>query len=129
LRYLSRNGHTITLFTTWTGEEERGLLEEFRAQGVTVVAAPLSRVRSTWNSSFQLFKSGPLQAAYCWHPVLAREFVQRVRIGTFDVVHIEHLRGARYGLYLKHASAAPPIVWDSVDCISGLFEHASSQSS
>jgi glycosyltransferase involved in cell wall biosynthesis len=55
----------------------------------------------------------------------------------FDVVHIEHLRGAKYGLDLKNRAltkavhgkkARPPIVWDSVDCISMLFKQASGQS-
>ncbi len=38
-------------------------------------------------------------------------------------VHVEHLRGARYGLRLlpELADSAVPVVWDSVDSISYLF--------
>ena len=42
-----------------------------------------------------------------------------------DVVHIEHLRGARYGLDPRRGSwRRSPVVWDSVDCISDLFEQS-----
>jgi glycosyltransferase involved in cell wall biosynthesis len=43
----------------------------------------------------------------------------------YDVVHVEHLRGSRYGQYIKSRSFSVPVVWDSVDCISYLFEQAS----
>lgn len=53
---------------------------------------------------------------------------------AFEAVHFEHLRGAPFGLALQRWLAAParrdiipkrpPIVWDSVDCISLLFEKA-----
>jgi glycosyltransferase involved in cell wall biosynthesis len=45
-----------------------------------------------------------------------------VKTHPFDVIHVEHLRGAHYGLALTGRGI--PIVWDSVDCISHLFEQA-----
>jgi glycosyltransferase involved in cell wall biosynthesis len=47
---------------------------------------------------------------------------------AYDVVHVEHLRGSRYGVFLKSNFPALPIVWDSVDCISHLFQQAANQS-
>jgi glycosyltransferase involved in cell wall biosynthesis len=57
------------------------------------------------------------------------------------VIHIEHLRGACFGLALKSQTPALragasvsnlksqiPVVWDSVDCITYLFEQAARQS-
>jgi glycosyltransferase involved in cell wall biosynthesis len=48
------------------------------------------------------------------------------------VIHVEHLRGARYGLDLKRPTQAagltPPVVWDSVDCISLLFRRTATSS-
>jgi glycosyltransferase involved in cell wall biosynthesis len=44
------------------------------------------------------------------------------------VVHVEHLRGARYALHLKSQPRPFPVVWDSVDCISYLFEQAAAYS-
>jgi glycosyltransferase involved in cell wall biosynthesis len=80
----------------------------------------------------------PLQASFCWQPELARQLgllTGKVH-DHFDIVHVEHLRGARYGLYLKSLSERkasspkdnPPIVWDSVDCISSLFRQAAEKS-
>jgi hypothetical protein len=54
------------------------------------------------------------------------------RISDFEIVHVEHLRGARYGFHVKSAIRNPksaiPVVWDSVDCISYLFEQAARNS-
>jgi glycosyltransferase involved in cell wall biosynthesis len=74
----------------------------------------------------------PLQAVYSWQPALARALVAAIQHEKFDVVHVEHLRGVRYGLHLKAWSAAQPLrlplVWDSVDCISHLFAQAAARS-
>ena len=43
-------------------------------------------------------------------------------------MHVEHLRGSRYGVTLKSRFPDLPVVWDSVDCISHLFQQAASQS-
>jgi glycosyltransferase involved in cell wall biosynthesis len=64
----------------------------------------------------------PLQAWYSWSEVLAA-VVRRLSAGA-DVVHVEHLRGARYGLAHAAGTLAAPVVWDSVDCITHLFEQA-----
>ncbi len=67
---------------------------------------------------------------YSWQPSLARQLAEifEKKTSDFDIVHVEHLRGSQYGVFLKHRFPAVPIVWDSVDCISYLFEQAVSQS-
>ena len=53
---------------------------------------------------------------------------------SFDAVHVEHLRGSRYAVSVrrrldKKPAAAPlPMIWDSVDSISFLFEQAAQSS-
>ena len=47
-----------------------------------------------------------------------RRIRQTLQQETFDVVHIEHLRGSTFA----RAVDGVPTVWDSVDCISLLFE-------
>jgi glycosyltransferase involved in cell wall biosynthesis len=49
-------------------------------------------------------------------------------LGGFDIVHVEHLRGARYGLRIRQRHSEIPVVWDSVDCISLLFQQAAGHS-
>jgi glycosyltransferase involved in cell wall biosynthesis len=88
--------------------------------------------RSLCNSVMALPRAMPAQALYSWQPAL-RDAVGRV-LDTYpvDLVHVEHLRGAYYGLQIRQLAAARriqlPIVWDSVDCITHLFRQAAQQS-
>jgi glycosyltransferase involved in cell wall biosynthesis len=59
---------------------------------------------------------------------MALQIAQRVSRKEFDIIHLEHLRGSRYGVFLKSRFPKIPIVWDSVDCISHLFQQAAGQS-
>lgn len=135
IRALSQRGHAITLFTLYTNEQEKADLAQLGQELKHVVALPLSRWRSLWNSLGQLPGAEPLQSAYCWQPALAQQLTDLVAYAqngrfSFDIIHVEHLRGVRYGLALRQAlGTAVPLVWDSVDCISHLFRQASQQSS
>lgn len=134
IRSLSQRGHPITLFTLYTSETERQELETLQDELQHIIALPLSRWRSLWNSVQQLPQPEPLQSAYCWQPALAQQLIDLVRETQngrfpFDIIHVEHLRGVRYALALQTALGDDlPIVWDSVDCISHLFRQAAKQS-
>jgi glycosyltransferase involved in cell wall biosynthesis len=126
---LVRRGHNITLATLWQSEGERSQLQSFADQGVKVLASRLTRTRSAANLLAAFFTNRPLQARYCWAPALAEQ-LQKTLAPTspaFDIVHVEHLRAVEYGLFvqqqLRHERRIP-VLWDSVDCISMLFEEA-----
>jgi glycosyltransferase involved in cell wall biosynthesis len=122
---MSKRGHQITLATLWSGGGERAQLSQFESEGIHVLAAPLRRGRAWWNSARTLVRPTPLQAMYCWQPRLFEQLEAMLRKEKFDLIHIEHLRGARYGTHLE---SGIPAVWDSVDCISYLFEQAAERS-
>ncbi len=136
LRSLVRRGHRITLATVWTSNDERADLDRLAGEGIHVQACHLPAWRSVWNCLRAAPSTTPLQAAYCWQPALARQLRLILHQSHVDIVHVEHLRGARYALgatQLFDAAAPglptarslrPAIVWDSVDCISDLFEQA-----
>lgn len=132
LRALAKRGHTITLATLWTTPEECTDLDALRAMGIDIVDFRLPTVRSLINAGLTLPTAMPLQANYCWHPQFAKQLLELVQIIHPDVIHVEHLRGARYAAYLQEKLAnvadAPPVVWDSVDCITHLFRQAATQS-
>lgn len=136
IRYLSARGHEVTVLTLYTNASERVDAAELQSYCHRVIALPLSKWRSLWNCLTALPSSSSLQSAYCWQPALAQQLGYLVNPGNdgfaFDVIHVEHLRGARYGLLFKqqfaHHSERPALVWDSVDCISLLFRRAASQS-
>lgn len=129
IRGLSARGHQVTVFTLCVDErdwEDAKLLGQHCHQ---VQAVALSKWRSLANCLAALPSSKPLQALYCWQPELA----QRLAHASLqaDVVHVEHLRGAHYGLHLKSSATGArrvPVVWDSVDCITALFRQAAGRS-
>ncbi|MCS7261538.1 MAG: glycosyltransferase [Anaerolineae bacterium] len=155
IRALAARGHHLTLATLWSSAEERAALGALQAWGVRVLAEPLPRLRSLLNCLHALPSDVPLQAVYCWSPVLRARIEQELAplshsVGRgaggegaappspsagrgaggegpqvpVDLVHVEHLRGVRYGLGLD----GTPVVWDSVDCISYLFTQSARDS-
>lgn len=129
IRTLIEAGHEVTVATLWTAEEEiREFLEivEGRCQ---VLCEKITNYRSVANCLWGLTSRVPLQASYSWKSTLAARLAEILATRDYDVVHVEHLRGARYALYLQNLLAEQgkshiPVVWDSVDCISGLFEQS-----
>lgn len=133
IRHLSIRGHEVTLLTQYSNAAEQADAAAMQLHCRRVIALPLPRWRSLWNCLVTLPGDAPLQSAYCWQPALAQQLselvAQRNGQAPFDVIHVEHLRGARYGLYVRQKWAnSPPVVWDSVDCISLLFRRAAAHS-
>lgn len=121
---LMKRGHTVRVMTLWSNDSERKELERLGNLASGVSGRPLVGLRPYWNTFRALPTREPLQAAYSWQPDLAKEI--RRHVAEFDIVHVEHLRGARYGLSLKNGREnRTPIVWDSVDSIGELFQQAS----
>jgi glycosyltransferase involved in cell wall biosynthesis len=100
-------------------------VENLRSRVSRVVYEEQPLWRSLWNSLMVVPSRRPLQTMYSWNSRLAGELVGQLSAGTFDLVHVEHLRGSRYGQHVKSKLPRVPVVWDSVDCISYLFEQAS----
>jgi len=132
IRHLSQLGHQVTVLTLTSNPDEQvdaAALEEYSDK---VIDRPITRWRSIWNCLVTLPTNEPLQSAFSWQPHLAGDLTQLTHSDNgnapFDIVHVEHLRGVRYGLHLKQAIQSGahhiPIVWDSVDCISELFRKA-----
>ncbi len=128
LKALLRRGHTLTLATLWETEDERAALSALQGQGVRVLAERLSKVQALMNMALAFAQGNPLQGGYSWHPTLAGRIERLLRAEDFAAVHIEHLRGSGYARLAQRVLAergqADHLVWDSVDCISLLFEQA-----
>jgi sugar transferase (PEP-CTERM/EpsH1 system associated) len=136
IRHLSKLGLQITLVTLWSDEVEKESIRSLEPYVQNVISQRLPRWRSLWNCLAALPSSRPLQSVYCWEPALARKVGELLRPAqgkvAFDLIHIEHLRGAPYGLYIKSmladSTVSIPLVWDSVDSISLLFRQARKRS-
>jgi len=120
IKYLSRRGHLVTVLSLQSTEQEQRDAEELRSCCHRVETVKLTRQQSFLNCFKALPTMTPLQVAYC-HSLAMQRLIGRVlREEQFDIVHVEHLRGAHFGA----AVAGVPKVYDSVDCISLLFERA-----
>ena len=132
LNSMLRRGHQVTLATLWESDAEHGDLDALRADGLRLLAFPLTRGRVWRNLLDAGVRTLPLQARYSWQPTLAAALAHELAGGAVDVVHVEHLRGSEYGLAaldLRPRCDRPyPVIWDSVDCISHLFAQAARQS-
>jgi glycosyltransferase involved in cell wall biosynthesis len=130
-RFLARMGHQVKIATLWTDEHEMADKRSLESYSLTVDALGQPKWRSALNCLIAVPSRTPLQAVYSWNPGLARRLSELAQCNggdCFDVIHVEHLRGARYGEYIKSRFPDIPVVWDSVDCISYLFEQASGKS-
>ncbi len=130
LKFLLRRGHNILLATVYENETERQSLEYLASCGVRVVAEPHSKPEIMVNLARALLTGKPLQARYSWNRRLWQQVkhILTLEVGSWDIIHIEHLRGAQYGISIQaecpHINSVPPIIWDSVDNITLLFEQA-----
>lgn len=136
IRYLSRLGHRVTLFTVCTNQDDHQALQDLQQYCQHIHQVDLPAWRSMVNCLLALPTRQPLQAVYSWDASLAKDLYsiasQTNGAGSYDIVHVEHLRGARYGLDLIARSGDQktrlPVIWDSVDSISLLFRQAMVQS-
>ena len=101
---MAQLGHQVTVCTLWAEDREKADLSFLRNEPLRVEAFPQARWRSMWNCLLALPSRTPLQAVYSWNPELARLLGRLLQCNgkdAIDVIHVEHLRGARYALYLK----------------------------
>ena len=128
IRNLSNRGHQVSLLTLTANDIDRQMARQLEGDCL-VTEFSLPRWRSLLNAGLTLPGRSPLQASYCWSPAAAKWLDQRLEQGLDDIIHVEHLRGVRYGLHaqqtLQRLGKSTPVVWDSVDCISHLFRQAS----
>lgn len=119
IKHLAKQGHKITLLALIPPGEDTDTLGTLRDWCHTVKTVSLPRWRTLWNAVRAIPTGLPLQAAYSQSPEMAALIRETEQKTKFDVVHIEHLRGSE----LSEAVNGTPIVFDSVDSITLLFEH------
>jgi len=132
IKQLSTLGNEVSVFTLGSSLQDTQDAESLRAKFSAVYFKKQPLWYSLLNCMFALPSRHPLQSVYSWNPGLANQLMgyldTKSESTNFDIVHVEHLRGSRYGRYIKSKLPNVPVVWDSVDCISYLFEQAASRS-
>ena len=117
-------GHQVTLATLLAGADDAIALPEMEAICYQVLTATTPRWRPVWNCLRALPGSEPLQYAYSRSPAMEQLLCQALAENHFDIAHIEHLRGACFSPALRGL----PVIFDSVDSISLLFERTAQAS-
>ena len=118
IRQLSRH-HEVTLICLAQDESpEADAVEQLQGYCEKVYMLPLTKSRSLVRCCRRLLSRIPLQAAYTDLPE-GKDLVARIaESGGFDVLHVEHVRGARLAADVRHL----PRIYDSVDCITRLLK-------
>jgi len=129
---LTELGHEVDVFTLGSNHVDMRDADALKAKCCRVYYQDQPVWRSLMNSALAVPSSKPLQSVYSWNPKLVSQLnVLLHKNGNhrnYDVVHVEHLRGSTYGVFIKSQFPSMPVVWDSVDCISYLFKQAVGQS-
>jgi glycosyltransferase involved in cell wall biosynthesis len=129
---LTELGHEVDVFTLGSGDTDLHDAEMLKVKCCNVYYQHQPLWRSLMNSAFAVPSKTPLQSVYSWNPGLAAQLKKFLNRGethrAYDIVHVEHLRGSAYGIFIKSQFPSMPVVWDSVDCISYLFKQAADQS-
>ncbi len=148
IRALAQRGHYLTLLALQPPGDDAGGLSNLRSWCESVRVVHLPRWRTLWNGLRALPTSVPFQAAYSRSPEMIDLIQCTLKEERYDVIHLEHLRGAELSPALpgpapwpcrataggpRQGSPAPripnteyqiPLVFDAVDSISLLFERA-----
>ena len=128
INQLAALGHEVTVFTLGSGQQDLNDAQALKGHGRDVHYYAQPVWRSLLNSAAAVPSRKPLQSVYSWQRDMALQIAQRASQNQFDILHVEHLRGSRYGSFLKSTFPNLPVVWDSVDCISHLFQQAANHS-
>ena len=123
IKGLAACGHRVALVAAATTAEEladAAALDPY-CEHVDAIRIPLAR--SLWSCARGMAGAAPLQARYCFSPAMTAAVRTALSPpGAYDVLHVEHLRAALYGL----AVAGLPRVYDAVDCMSRLLAQTAS---
>ena len=128
INQLASLGHEVTVFTLGSSEQDLIDAKALMGHGRDVHYYDQPVWRSLLNSAAAVPSHKPLQSVYSWQRDMALQIAQRAVQNQFDILHVEHLRGSRYGSFLKSRFPSLPVVWDSVDCISHSFQQAANHS-
>lgn len=128
IHQLAAAGHEVAVFTLGSNREDQIDAQRLQGPGCDVYYYAQPVWRSFLNSAVALPSRAPLQSVYSWQSAMARQIALRASRNEFDILHVEHMRGSRFGLFLKSRLPNMPVVWDSVDCLSLLFHQAARQS-
>jgi len=119
IKHLAKRGHRINLISLYSSACERRDAETAKSYCERIEIVFFPKQRSFLNCFKALPTFVPLQAAYCFSSEMGRAIKRALDTEPFDIVHVEHLRAAHFGLDISY-----PRIWDAIDSISLLSKQA-----
>lgn len=121
IRGLRDAGHAVTIATLKRSKQDAGHITNLERADIEVLWETHSLPRMGLNAALALACISPMQSRLMWSAGLWRRIMHHCEVDPPDVIHVEHLRMAAYGLRLMKTW---PVVWDAVDHLSSLYEQA-----
>ncbi len=115
-----RKKHELTIAMLCRSEQELADAEELRSQGYDVLIVYESKWQARLRSGAALVGSSSMHVAYARSGCFSRALQSICTKKSFDIIHVEHLRGL---VPMECLVSTYPLIWDAVDCISQLYKH------
>lgn len=118
IKGLSKKGHSITFAGLKDAYSDAEAIKELKNYCESVEIFNISKTTSYLNCCVGLFEKMPLQSAYCFTQKIKDRITQIALDSEFDLIHVEHIRSG----YLIPDRRTIPAIYDSVDCITSLYQ-------
>jgi len=118
IKGLSKKGHSITFVGLQDAYSDKETIKELRKYCDSVEIFKISKINAYFNCSIGLFGKMPLQSAFCFSRKMKNRIKQITLNPKFDLIHMEHIRAG----YLLPNKRTTPAIYDSVDCITSLYQ-------
>jgi len=125
IRGLTGEGHLLHVAAQAAGARDREDADSLsRLENVSVKAVNLSAWRPPANCALAMLKREPLWVAYGRNPHFSETVRQSLEENDYAVIHVEHVRSLfllPLLLETRKKRPRPAMIFDAVDCISGLL--------
>lgn len=122
---LKRAGQQVAVAAPLRSSRELEHVRQLEAMGIPVLFEMVAKQEVILNAISALFGNRPIQAELLWSTSLFGKMQRYLDQYSPDIIHVEHLRMAKYGLRLKQEW---PVVWDAVDNLGSLYQQATTSS-
>jgi len=117
IKGLKKKGHSVAFIGLIDPYANKAITNELKILCDSVEIFKISKVQSYLTCLILLFAKIPLQAAYSFSKKMKKKIQRTVLQRDFDIMHVEHIRAG----YLLPKTRNIPAVYDSVDCMTSLF--------
>ena len=122
---LLQAGHDVTVATLERSAQDSKHINRLVETGAKVISVKLSRPQMIFNATRLIPTNLPLQSKLLWSEGLMSAITDHLKADPPDIIHVEHLRMAQYGLKLMPQW---PVLWDAVDYLTPLYDQAARSS-